>query len=307
MADAFGKAGVDSPRFMAEMLLSHVLACDRLRLYTDADRPASAEELDRLRDLVKRALRHEPVQYLVGEAWFYGLRFRCDARALVPRECTGVIVRRVMEEEKRRGDDASEKECKVAGGEALERDEGPRTRAGDGRGPMIADVCTGSGCIAIALARMIPAARVVAADISREALALARENAELLGVSDRVEFREGDLLDPFAEFAGRLDYTVANPPYIPDDEWDGVAANVRGHEPEIALRGGADGMRFVRPILEEGPALLRPGGMILVEVASRRADEAREILAGANGITGATILCDQDGLARVVEGSRTYS
>lgn len=289
------RAGLDSPRLMGEMLLAHVLECDRLRLYTNADRPASAGELDRLRDLVKRALRDEPVQYLVGEAWFYGLRFRCDARALVPRECTGVIVRRVVESWKRRH------------AEEPVEDSGAGDQDDAQRGPLIADVCTGSGCVAVALAMQLPGARVIATDISPAALTLAAENIDLHAVGDRIELREGDLLEPVARddrLAGRLDYVVSNPPYIPDDEWADVPTNVRAHEPEIALRGGADGLRFVRPILEQGPGLLAPGGVLLVEVATRRAEAAREILAGVEGIRHAAIHRDQDGLPRVVEGVR---
>ncbi len=306
MSEAFTKADIDAPRLMSEMLLEHVLDCDRLKLYTDADRPASPDELANLRELAKRALKHEPVQYLVGEAWFYGLRFGCDARALVPRACSEVIVQRVVEDWKGRDegggrDEETKRRRDEDGHEGTEARWHERL---DDIGPLIADVCTGSGCIAIALAKSLPSARLIATDVSPEALELARENAGRLGVADRVEFREGDLLGPLGEFGGRLDYLVSNPPYIPDEEWADVPANVKDFEPGLALRGGSDGMDLVRPILELGPALLKPGGRILVEVAMSRAEAARDMLADVARMGDARIHKDQDGLMRVVEGVR---
>ncbi len=333
MSEAFTKADIDAPRLMAEMLLEHVLECDRLKLYTDADRPASPDELAQLRDLAKRALKHEPVQYLVGEAWFYGLRFGCDARGLVPRPCTEVIVQRVVDDWAGRfreelpdvdtlGESVSEGVGELGdepvlsesasdrlepGATTSEHSRGARRKASSDHGisgPLIADVCTGSGCIAIALAKSLPGARVIATDVSLEALELARENAERLGVADRIEFRAGDLLDPLTDAATQIDYLVSNPPYIPDDEWAEVPANVKDHEPELALRGGTDGMRLVKPILEQGPGLLKAGGRILVEVAMSRAGESHQVLAAVQGVGDVQVHKDQDGLLRVVEGVR---
>ncbi len=282
MTDAFTRADLDQPRLLSEMLLAHVLGCDRLALYTDPDRPASPDELDRLRALVRRALKHEPVQYLVGEAWFYGLRFKVDRRALIPRPCSEVLVERVVEHIKR-PPDASDEER------------------------IIADVCTGSGCLAIAIATQIPHARVIASDISADALSLAAENIALHHLEDRIELREGNLLEPFDEddrLRGSLAALVANPPYIPDDEWPDVAPNVREHEPTIALRGGADGMDLVRPIIAGAESLLRPQGLLVIEVATRRAREALALIEARNAFSHARIHRDQDNLERVVEARR---
>ncbi len=282
MTDAFTRADLDQPRLLSEMLLAHVLGCDRLALYTDPDRPASPDELDRLRALVRRALKHEPVQYLVGEAWFYGLRFKVDRRALIPRPCSEVLVERVVEHIKR-PPDASDEER------------------------IIADVCTGSGCLAIAIATQIPHARVIASDISADALSLAAENIALHHLEDRIELREGNLLEPFDEddrLRGSLAALVANPPYIPDDEWPDVAPNVREHEPTIALRGGADGMDLVRPIIAGAESLLRPQGLLVIEVATRRAREALALIEARNAFAHARIHRDQDNLERVVEARR---
>ncbi|MDX2115930.1 MAG: peptide chain release factor N(5)-glutamine methyltransferase [Planctomycetota bacterium] len=288
MAEAFQEKGLDAPRLSAELLLSHALGCDRLKLYMDADRPATPIERDLLRSLVARALKHEPVQYLVNEAWFFSLPFRVDRRVLIPRPSTEVIVEHVLQ----------------------------HARANPGFGPgnafTIADVCTGSGCVAIAMLKNLPGARAVAVDISPDALEVAQENARTHGVSDRLDLLEGDLLEPLVGHPGgmQLHYLVSNPPYIPDDEWEsndpavGVGQNVRDFEPEIALRGGQDGLRCVRPLLCHGPALLRPGGLILVEVATSRADEALAVARANDLLEQAAVLNDHEGLPRVVVARR---
>ena len=292
MGAAFTKKGLDSPRLLAELLMAHVLGCDRLRLYMETDRPASPLERESLRDLVGRALKHEPVQYLVGEAWFFGLPFKVDRRVLIPRPCTETIVEHVLQHYR------------------ATHGPGQADSGAKGTGFLIADVCTGSGAIAVALLKHLPGARGVATDISAEALDVARENASRHGVTDRVDFLRGDLLTPLRAFAptagdGCLDYLVSNPPYIPDDEWPGkVDANVRDHEPEIALRGGEDGLRLVRPLLTDGPLSVKSGGLVLVEVADSRAAGALAIAQANPLLRDARILKDHEGLERVVLATR---
>ncbi|GJQ30994.1 MAG: release factor glutamine methyltransferase [Phycisphaerae bacterium] len=287
MGQTFAAKGLESPRLMAEMLMAHVLGCERLRLYMDVDRPASPLEREALRDLVARALKHEPVQYLVGEAWFYGLPFHVDPRVLIPRPSTESMVQEVLQHHRARHGAAGQ----------------------DGRGVMIADVCTGSGCIAVALLKNLPEARAVATDLSTEALEVARRNAARHGVSERVEFLAGDLLTPVlahaaAGKAGALDFLVSNPPYIPDDEWPHqVGRNVLDHEPHLALRGGADGLDHVRRLLNDGPALVKPGGLVLVEVATSRARAAASLASGA-GLGHVRVVRDHEGLDRVIVGER---
>lgn len=287
MKEAFARKGLDSPQLLAEMLVAHVVGCDRLKLYLDVDRPASPLERQTLRDLVGRALNHEPVQYLVGEARFFGLTFKVDRRVLIPRPATETVVEYVLQHNR-----------------AVH---GPgRAAATRGEGVLIADVCTGSGCIAIALAKNLPGARVVATDISGAALEVARENARIHGMSERVDFLEGDLLAPLANYpptagAGSLDYLVCNPPYIPDDEWPHkVDRNVREHEPESALRGGPDGLAFAGPVLRDGPRLLKPGGLLLVEVADAKAHAALELAKAQAGCADTRILKDFENLDRVI-------
>lgn len=285
MQQAFLKAGLDAPRLLAEMLLAHVVGCERLKLYTDFDRPASPLERDILRDLAARALKHEPVQYLVGEAWFFGLPFKVDPRVLIPRPATESIVEEVLQHAR-------------------------AAHAAGGAGLLIADICTGSGCIGVVLLKRLAQARVIAADVCEGALALARENATRHDVLDRIDFLQGDLLAPLREHPptrgpGCLDYLVSNPPYIPDDEWDAVAPNVKNHEPHGALRGGVDGLDFVRRLIEEGaPTLLRAGGLLLIEVADSRAAMARDLVAADPHLEGARIVRDFEGLDRVIVAQR---
>jgi release factor glutamine methyltransferase len=284
MTEAFAKAGLDSPRLMSEMLLGHVLGCERLALYTDADRAASERERSRLRDLVQRALRHEPVQYLVGEAWFFSLPFSVDRRVLVPRPSTETIVERAMHHA-RAGQD---------GGRP------------DGAGMVIADVCTGSGAIAIALLRNLPRATAVATDLSAPALEVAAANAQRHGVADRITFAQGDLLAPLRPACpdGGFHMLLSNPPYIPEHEWESVPRNVREHEPEMALRAGPDGLRFVRAIIEGAPALVRTGGLLLVESAASTAAAAGVIADENPEWTSVEVLKDWEGLDRVVKAAR---
>lgn len=287
MNEAFTHNNLDSPRLMSEMILSHVLGCQRLRLYMEPDRPATALELNGLRNLVGRALKHEPVQYLVGEAWFFGLPFTVDKRVLIPRPATQTIVEYVLQH--------------------------ARTATGFG-GPtgaetLIADVCTGSGCIAISLLSSMKLARAVAVDISEDALAVARLNAIRHGVIDRIELLQGDLVAPLLAHpaAGAhesLHYIVSNPPYIPDDEWEAVEPNVKDHEPHLALRGGVDGLDFFRRLLETTPPLLKPDGLLLIEIAEARFKEAEAIAAAHPLLHSVRVLNDLENKPRVVVATR---
>jgi release factor glutamine methyltransferase len=172
-------------------------------------------------------------------------------------------------------------------------------------------VCTGSGAIALALLKQLPGARAVASDVSPDAIAVATVNAEKHGLRDRVDFLKGDLLAPLRTYpptAGptSVDYLVSNPPYIPDDEWpDKVDVNVRDFEPTIALRGGPDGLKFARPLLQEGPRFVKPGGLMLVEVADARASEALAIAQANPLLRDARIVQDHEGLQRVIVATRT--
>lgn len=286
MNDAFTRSQLDSPRLFAELLMAHVLGCDRLKLYMDADRAATPLERSTLRDLVARALRHEPVQYLVGEAWFFGLPLHVDARVLIPRPSTETIVEQVLQHTRAE----------------------PGFGGKSGEGVCFADSCTGSGCIAVALLKNLPEARGLATDVSPDALEVAARNASRHAVAERLELLRGNLLEPLIDHpAGRdLHYLVANPPYIPDAEWDAVAPNVKDHEPHAALRGGSTGLDFVRPIVERAAERLRPAGLLLVEIASATAPAVLDLAGSQPGLEHPRIEKDCDGLPRVLVARRKH-
>ncbi|MBX3385854.1 MAG: peptide chain release factor N(5)-glutamine methyltransferase [Phycisphaeraceae bacterium] len=299
ITEAFQKKGLESPRMRAEMLVAHVLGCQRLELYTRYERPASPLERQSLRDLVGRALKDEPIDYLIGERWFFGLPFHVSRAVLVPRPSTETIVEQVL------------LHCRASHGGS------PGSRGRTGEGIRFADIGTGSGCITVALLKNLPKATAIATDLSADALEIARKNAVRHSVADRVEFIQGDLLAPLVEHpAGRgggapFDYLLSNPPYIPDPEWAEVPPDVKHYEPESALRGGADGLRFLRPLLNDGPGLLRPGGegqagVLMLETAASTAERLKLMARAHPDLDPETcrVVDDGDGLPRVVVAAR---
>lgn len=355
MQQAFKDKHLDSPRLCAEILLGHILNQDRLKLYTDQDREASPAELQSLRGLVGRALKHEPVQYLVGQAWFFGLALKVDSRVLIPRPCTEMIVEEIIQLARRRqriphadespartptfatepisqplpttafpstesesldetdvGTDVDVDVAAERAAIATQRRQLAQTRARRselGTGMLIADVCTGSGCIAIAIAKHLPGAKIIATDISQDALDLASENARAHHVHERIDFRQGDLLNPVVEAlqeldGAYLDALVTNPPYIPDHEWDAVAENVRNFEPTLALRAGPLGTHFVEPLLRDAPAILKPHAIMLMEIAACTADGVLAAAQEHPELSDALMKKDLEGLSRMLMAKR---
>lgn len=273
MTGHFAGRGVQPPRVVAEMLLAHVLGCERLRLYMEADRPASPLERAALRELVARASAHEPVQYLVGEAWFFGRPFHVQPGVFIPRPCTEMLIEHVLR----------------------------WTRAEPGHvRPLVADVGTGSGCLAVTLAVQLPGAHVVATDVDGLALEVARRNAERHEVADRIELRRGAGLEPLGHRDGGYDVIVSNPPYVSEAAWGGVAPNVRDYEPTRALRAGADGLDVIRPLVGGAAAQLAPGGQLVLEFGDDQKDAVLELAAEAPGLVDAAVSRDHEGLWRML-------
>ena len=255
----FNEAGIAAARLEAQILLAHVLGCSRVQLYTGFDKPLGEAELASYRGLIKRRLGGEPVSYLVGETEFWGLPFHVEPSVLVPRPDTETVIEVV------------------------------RVAHPDRAAPCrILDLCTGSGVIAVSLAREYPAAQVVATELSPAAAALARRNAARNGVAERVEVRDGDLFAPVA--GERFDVIAANPPYIASAVIPTLAAEVRS-EPRIALDGGADGLVFYDRIAAQARAHLSRGGVIVLEHGFDQADTVRARLLAA-GFTGVTLVHD---------------
>ena len=232
----FQKSGVESPRLNIEHLLAHVMGKRRMDLYMEFDRALTEKELAPLRDLVRRRAQREPLQHLLGTVEFLGLTLKCDARALIPRPETEHL-------------------CEMIAAQA-------KTADCPWKNGSIADVGTGSGCIALALVNALPDAKVIGLDASDEALALARENAERTGLTARVAFSKSDLLSA-AE--GPFDLIVANLPYIPSAEIAGLQPEVQ-RDPAAALDGGADGLAIIRRLIPQAAAKLRTGGTLALEL-----------------------------------------
>lgn len=274
----FSRKGLDAPRISAEMLLAHVLNLPRIKLYMDLDRPATPLELAAYRELVERAVADEPVQYLVGWTSFFSLKLSVNRSTLIPQPSTETLVEHVLQHSR--------------------RTPGFRT-------PRVADIGTGSGAIAIAVAKNIPGARVVATDISAEALELARTNATTHGVADRIEFREGDLYEPLG--VERFEYLLSNPPYIPDSEWHDpkmMGRDVKGHVPERALRGGVDGLKYLKPMIEQAHRHLEKPGQLVFEIAASTRSAVLALAESHDYLTNPHILADFDRLPRVLVADR---
>ena len=243
----FKKREIESARLNAEHLLAHVLKRKRIELYLEFERTLTEEELAPLRDLVRRRGQGEPLQHLLGTVEFAGHVFLCDKRALVPRpeteELVGLLKSRIENRESK-----------------------------------ILDVGTGSGVIALSLAAKFPEAEVTATDLSEEALALARENAERLGLTRRVEFLRGDLLTYVSHV---FDLIVANLPYVAEMDRGTLAREVL-HDPETALFGGERGDEIIRRLIEAAPSHLAPGGLLALEVGIGQADDLAALMAKKN-------------------------
>lgn len=265
--------GSGTPRLDAEVLLAHVRGCQRIMLYTAFDEVVPEEQRTRFRELVRRRGAGEPVAYLVGGREFFSLPLAVSPAVLVPRPETEGLVVRVIDV------------CREAGS------------------PRIVDVGTGSGAIALALARNLPAAGITATDLSTAALAVARGNAEALGLADRVAFHRGDLLAD-AAVAGPWDVIVSNPPYVRDDEFAALPRDVREHEPREALVAGPRGVEVIERLASQAATRLSPGGWLVLEAGPNVAADVERILATTPGLEPVATLKDLAGLPRVFQARR---
>ncbi len=244
--DDFKERGFDSPRLEAEVLLSHVLGVDRVRLILDAPKPLAPEELSQFREVIKRRRGGEPVAYIIGEREFYGYSFRVDRRVLIPRPDTEVLVEAALEATKGR----------ELSGRAL-------------------DLCTGSGCVAIAFKKKRPTWDVTASDVSEEALEVARENALRLGAVWGLRFVPGNLFDAVGS-EEEFDLVTANPPYIPSGDIPGLQPDIRDFEPRAALDGGAGGLDFIPRIARGAWERLTSGGTLAIEIGAGQSNDVAE-------------------------------
>jgi release factor glutamine methyltransferase len=263
------KAGVPYAEADAELLLRHASGWDRARLVTDAERELTPGVETRFLALVEGRARRRPVQHLLGSAHFWRHEFVVTPAVLIPRPETEVLVETALE---------------------LLR---------DARGPLLADVGTGSGCVALSLAAERPDAEVHGVDLSPEALAVARQNARRLGLAERVRWHEGDLLEPLRGLAGRLTLVASNPPYVGADELAGLEPEVREHEPRLALAPPGERHSLYGRLAEQAYELLEPGGWLAVEIGQGMQDEVTGLMAAA-GFAIARVVPDLRSIPRAV-------
>ena len=247
----FEEKGVDAPRLSAELLLCHVLGLERIQLYTLYDRVVDGQPLAQLRQFVKRASAHEPIAYLVGRCEFYSLPLTITPDCLIPRPETENLVEKAISF--------------------------LRNRSGSQH---VLDLCTGSGCIAAAIAKNVNDSQIVATDISDAALKVAAENIEKLKLADKVKLLCGDLFDPIIEGLddGRFDLIVSNPPYVSEAEYADLDKNVKEYEPPDALLAGADGLDVYKRITEKVDDFLKPDGVLMMEIGYAQGPAVRELL-----------------------------
>jgi len=259
------QAGVDTPRLDTELLLQHLLGVGRAYLYAHPEEEVGGDILQEWQTRLERRARREPLAYILGKAGFYGLEFAVTPDVLVPRPETEVLVEAVLGKQ-------------------------PAT---------VADIGTGSGCIAVAVAVNLPRVRVWATDISEAALRVARENAQRHGVAQRVCFLQGDLLQPLAGL--RVEVIASNPPYVAESERLSLQPEVRNWEPPHALFTGGDALQFHRRLAAEAHFHLQESGWLMMEVGMGQAEAVASLLE-ESGYTAVRILNDLAGIGRVVEG-----
>jgi len=291
--ERFKDAGLSSPRLEAEVLLASVLNCDRVTVYTDYQKPLDQKERTLYRELIKKRLEGRPSAYLVGHREFWSLDFKVNPHVLIPRPDTELLVELTLELMK------------------------------DTASPLIADIGTGSGCIATAIAKERKDATIVATDLSQKALSTAKENAQRHAVN--IEFLHGSLTEPLMERAGEFHLVVSNPPYIAEKESSELGnqgtkpqnirtspsgglscdPDVMKYEPREALMGGKDGLDIIRTLIADVPNILRPGGFFITEVGANQASRVADLMKKTKSYENVDIRQDLSGLDRAVFGKKT--
>ncbi|NOX66994.1 MAG: peptide chain release factor N(5)-glutamine methyltransferase [Chlorobi bacterium] len=272
--DYLEKKGIDSARTNAELLLASILKCKRLDLYMSFNRPLSDAEKIKYREYISRRGTFEPLQYIVGDVEFYGITLKVNKSVLIPRQETEILIEEII--------NAVNHEDEIK----------------------ILDIGSGSGNIALALAKNLPNAEVIGIDVSEEAVELAKRNAELTDLSTQVKFSKLDIFDfDISEAKDKFDIIVSNPPYVSDEEYQTLQKEIIEYEPSLAVTDSADGFKFYEHITNISKTLLKDGGKLFYEIGKGQAEKVISILE-QNGFSDIKVKKDYAEIERVVSGVR---
>jgi release factor glutamine methyltransferase len=265
------KKGIESPRLNAELLLADILGLKRLELYLQYERPLSEAEKSKYREYLARRGNREPLQYILGYAEFMGEKFKVNKNVLIPRPETELLVEKIVNENL------------LFGGKIL-------------------DIGSGSGNIAIMLAKALPEAEIFSIDVSEKAIEIAKENARtILKDENRVNFIRADFInDDILSIAGTVDIIVSNPPYIAEEELKSLEPEVKDHEPSSALTDGGDGFLFFKTIARKGKDLLSDKGLVYLELGAGQSERVKSIFE-ENGYQNVEIIKDYAGIERILK------
>ncbi len=266
--------GVESARLNVERMLCAVLGCQRVDLYIERGRLVTSDIVERFEHMLSRRVADEPLQYILSETEFYGLRIECDKRALIPRPETEFVVSKAID--------------------CLERFDRL----------YVLDLACGTGCIGIALAMNLPQASITATDISEDALSLARKNVLLHNLIARFTFLAGDMFNMAKKRGSLFDAVVCNPPYVTESEWESLPVHIREHEPHRALVSGKDGLDFIRLMLQDVPEHLVPGGYLIFEIGFGQAEQVQRLISGSSSLELIETVQDYSAVERVVVARR---
>jgi release factor glutamine methyltransferase len=272
-ANLLSTAGITNARLDAEVLLSHIIMKDRVWLITHRDDELDDKHQRDFADVIHRRTRREPLQHIIGNQEFWGLEFIVSPDVLIPRPETEFIIEAAL---------------------AIVQDRNTPVR--------IIDLCTGSGCIAVSLAKELTAARIIATDASEKALALARENTRRHGVSEHIRFLLGDLFEPLKELdiRGQIDIIVSNPPYVQAGDLSTLQPEVRDYEPEMALIAGPKGTEMAKRIIQLAPEYLKKNGALIMEMGLGQAEALTRMVEATGAYGNRELLKDLAGIERVI-------
>lgn len=267
-----GNKDIESPRINAEILLAHTLNCRRIDLYLSYDRPLGEEEINIYREFIRRRSKSEPLQYITGKVEFYGLEFKVNSSVLIPRQETEILIETIL--------NTTKKDEKIK----------------------VLDIGTGSGNIAVSLAKHLPSAEIVTIDNSEPALKTAKVNSELNNVSERIKFIRMDI-NSDEQINEIFDIVVSNPPYIPGEEFPGLKDELKIYEPKTALTDFSDGLSYFRIISSKSRKLLRTNGKIFFEIGQGQSEDVKNILS-ENNFSEISAVKDYLRIDRVISGTK---